>query len=41
MIQLDNTGDMLLIIKGQPLTGQLEKNRKVQFQRAESLAGNR
>ena len=41
MIQLDTTADILKIIKGQPLTGQLEKNRKEQFQRAESFAGDR
>ena len=41
MIQIDFAADMLLLIKGQPLTGQLEKNRKEQFQRAESFAGNR
>ena len=41
MIQIDNVADIVQLIKGQPLTGQLEKNRKVQFQRAESLAGNR
>ena len=41
MIQLDFKTDMLDLIKGQPLTGQLEKNRKEQFQRAESFAGDR
>ena len=41
MIQLDIKTDMVYLIKGQPLTGQLEKSRKVQIQRAESLAGNR
>ena len=41
MIQIDKIADNLNLIKGQPLTGQLEKNRKEQFQRAESFAGNR
>jgi len=41
VIQLDITADILKIIKGQPLTGQLEKNRKEQIQRAESFAGDR
>ena len=41
VIQLNITADKLILIKGQPLTGQLEKNRKEQFQRAESFAGDR
>ena len=41
MIQIDFTAVILNLIKGQPLTDQLEKSRKVQIQRAESLAGNR
>ena len=41
MIQINNVADTLGLIKGQPLTGQLKKNRKEQIQRAESFAGDR
>ena len=41
MIQINNAADTLELIKGQPLTGQLKKNRKEQIQRAESFAGDR
>ena len=41
MIQIGFSAGILYLIKGQPLTGQLEKSRKVQIQRAESLAENR
>ena len=41
MIQIDIAADKLSLIKGQLLTGQLKKNRKEQFQRAESFAGDR
>ena len=41
VIQVDFTAVIVNLIKGQPLTGQLEKSRRVQIQRAESLTGNR
>ena len=40
-MQIQITSGILILIKGQPLTGQLEKSRKVQIQRAESFAGDR
>ena len=41
VILIDFTAGIFKLIKGQPLTGQLEKSRKVQIQRAESFAGDR